>query len=312
MNSMHLLMGKIGRPECAPMQFAGQPSSMNTREIGADGAYPAYLNWEDQQHMRELAKRWKTGCKIRIRSGISARPAFGRPCGSSACRPPTSTASGGRRIWGAGRLASKHGLEAIDARVAGFMSRCTVDRYGSAREGASVERFVLASDAGVSLTVITYDDIANSNNDRVRPISEETFRIVSKRRDSAWRRFIGSSESNSSEGRSVIWRTQTRRRSRWRDRYWWAVRKISIRVRGVSRVIASRWVSGDMAIIDPPGDETLDGSLRTRHSCSQYPGGTRMDLAEPTGMKLCSDGLAFRGSRMFDAFVCLILKWTFR
>ena len=37
-----------------------------------------------------------------------------------------------------------------------------------------------------------------------------------------------------------------------------------------------------------------------------------MDLAEPTGMKLCSDGLAFHGSRMFDAFVCLILKWTFR
>ena len=60
-------------------------------------------------------------------------------------------------------------------------------------------------------------------------------------------------------------------------------------------MIASRWVSGDMAIIDPPGDETLDGSLRTRHSCSQYPGGTRMDLAEPTGMKLCSDGLAFHG-----------------
>ena len=29
-NSMHLLMGKIGRPGCAPMQFAGQPSSMNT------------------------------------------------------------------------------------------------------------------------------------------------------------------------------------------------------------------------------------------------------------------------------------------
>jgi hypothetical protein len=32
-----------------------------------------------------------------------------------------------------------------------------------------------------------------------------------------------------------------------------------------------------------------------------------MDLAEPTGMKLCSDGLAFHGSRMFDAFV---LKYT--
>jgi hypothetical protein len=34
---MHLLMGKIGRPGCAPMQFAGQPNSMNTRETGADG-----------------------------------------------------------------------------------------------------------------------------------------------------------------------------------------------------------------------------------------------------------------------------------
>ena len=31
---------------------------MNTRETGADGTYPAYLNWEDPQHMRELAKRW--------------------------------------------------------------------------------------------------------------------------------------------------------------------------------------------------------------------------------------------------------------
>ena len=57
-NSMHLLMGKVGRPGCAPFQFAGQPSSMNTRETGANGTYPAYRNWEDQNHMRDLAKRW--------------------------------------------------------------------------------------------------------------------------------------------------------------------------------------------------------------------------------------------------------------
>jgi ferredoxin-nitrate reductase len=58
-NSMHLLMGKIGRPGCAPLQFAGQPSSMNTREAGADGAYPAYRNWENPAHMQDLARLWR-------------------------------------------------------------------------------------------------------------------------------------------------------------------------------------------------------------------------------------------------------------
>lgn len=57
-NNMHLLMGKIGRPGCAPQQFAGQPSSMCTRETGADGTYPAYRNWEDRNHMLDLASRW--------------------------------------------------------------------------------------------------------------------------------------------------------------------------------------------------------------------------------------------------------------
>jgi ferredoxin-nitrate reductase len=57
-NSMHLLTGKIGRPGCAPFQFAGQPSSMNTRECGADGSYPAYRNWANPAHMADLAARW--------------------------------------------------------------------------------------------------------------------------------------------------------------------------------------------------------------------------------------------------------------
>jgi ferredoxin-nitrate reductase len=57
-NAMHLLMGKIGKPGSAPFQFAGQPSSMNTRECGADGSYPAYRNWDSRAHMKDLAKRW--------------------------------------------------------------------------------------------------------------------------------------------------------------------------------------------------------------------------------------------------------------
>ena len=75
-NSMHLLMGKIGRPGCAPMQFAGQPSSMNTRETGADGTYPAYRNWEDQNHMRDLAKRWNVPVELLGKRPVSAPQIF--------------------------------------------------------------------------------------------------------------------------------------------------------------------------------------------------------------------------------------------
>ena len=75
-NSMHLLMGKIGRPGCAPMQFAGQPSSMNTRETGADGTYPAYRNWEDANHMRDLAKRWNVPVELLGKKPVGAPEIF--------------------------------------------------------------------------------------------------------------------------------------------------------------------------------------------------------------------------------------------
>jgi len=75
-NSMHLLMGKIGRPGCAPMQFAGQPSSMNTRETGADGTYPAYRNWEDQNHMLDLARRWNVPVELLGKKPIGAPEIF--------------------------------------------------------------------------------------------------------------------------------------------------------------------------------------------------------------------------------------------
>ena len=70
---MHLLMGKIGRPGSAPFQFAGQPSSMNTRESGADGTYPAYRNWEDTAHMKDLAQRWNVPRRAaRQEAGVGA------------------------------------------------------------------------------------------------------------------------------------------------------------------------------------------------------------------------------------------------
>lgn len=75
-NSMHLLMGKIGRPGCAPFQFAGQPSSMNTRECGADGAYPAYRNWENRQHMTDLAARWNVRVELLGKKPVAAPEIF--------------------------------------------------------------------------------------------------------------------------------------------------------------------------------------------------------------------------------------------
>jgi ferredoxin-nitrate reductase len=75
-NSMHLLMGKIGRPGSAPLQFAGQPSSMSTRETGADGTYPAYRNWEDPNHMRDLADRWNVPTELLGKRPTSAPEIF--------------------------------------------------------------------------------------------------------------------------------------------------------------------------------------------------------------------------------------------
>jgi len=75
-NSMHLLMGKIGRPGSAPLQFAGQPSSMSTRETGANGTYPAYRNWEDPEHMQDLARRWNVPPELLGKKPVSTPEIF--------------------------------------------------------------------------------------------------------------------------------------------------------------------------------------------------------------------------------------------
>jgi ferredoxin-nitrate reductase len=57
-NNIHLLRGMIGRPGCGVLQFNGQPTAQNTRECGADGDLPAFRNWDNKEHVQQLADLW--------------------------------------------------------------------------------------------------------------------------------------------------------------------------------------------------------------------------------------------------------------
>ncbi|NUP51087.1 MAG: nitrate reductase, partial [Catenulispora sp.] len=57
-NNLHLLRGMLGRPGCGVLQMNGQPTAQNTRECGADGDFPGFRNWANEQHVSELAKLW--------------------------------------------------------------------------------------------------------------------------------------------------------------------------------------------------------------------------------------------------------------
>jgi len=57
-NNIQLLRGMIGRPGCAPFQMNGQPTAQNTRETGADGDLAGVRNWQNEAHVRELARLW--------------------------------------------------------------------------------------------------------------------------------------------------------------------------------------------------------------------------------------------------------------
>src|ERR671928_1402342 len=57
-NNVNLLRGMIGRPGCTVFQMNGQPTAQNTRETGANGAMPAFRNYENDAHMNELAALW--------------------------------------------------------------------------------------------------------------------------------------------------------------------------------------------------------------------------------------------------------------
>ena len=57
-NNIHLLRGMLGRPGAGVLQMNGQPSAQNTRETGADGDLPGMRNWDNPEHIRELAELW--------------------------------------------------------------------------------------------------------------------------------------------------------------------------------------------------------------------------------------------------------------
>ena len=57
-NNLHLIRGMLGRPGCAAFQMNGQPTAQNTRETGADGDLPGFRNWDNQDHIQQLAELW--------------------------------------------------------------------------------------------------------------------------------------------------------------------------------------------------------------------------------------------------------------
>ncbi|MFC7671129.1 molybdopterin-dependent oxidoreductase [Hymenobacter humi] len=57
-NNINLIRGLIGSPGNAILQMNGQPTSQNTRECGADGDLPGFRNWDNPDHIRELARLW--------------------------------------------------------------------------------------------------------------------------------------------------------------------------------------------------------------------------------------------------------------
>jgi ferredoxin-nitrate reductase len=57
-NDLHLVRGMLGRPGAGVLQMNGQPTAQNTRETGADGDLPGMRNWQNPDHIRELADLW--------------------------------------------------------------------------------------------------------------------------------------------------------------------------------------------------------------------------------------------------------------
>src|SRR5215213_6955455 len=57
-NNIHLIRGMIGKPGCGVLQMNGQPTAQNTRECGANGDLPAFRNWDNIEHVEELAELW--------------------------------------------------------------------------------------------------------------------------------------------------------------------------------------------------------------------------------------------------------------
>ncbi len=63
-NNLHLLRGLLGKPGCGILQMNGQPTAQNNRECGADGDLSGFRNWENPQHVQELADLWHVDASV--------------------------------------------------------------------------------------------------------------------------------------------------------------------------------------------------------------------------------------------------------
>ncbi|QTZ91655.1 molybdopterin oxidoreductase family protein [Streptomyces auratus] len=57
-NNLHLVRGMLGRPGAGVLQMNGQPTAQNTRECGANGDLPGFRNWQNEEHIADLARVW--------------------------------------------------------------------------------------------------------------------------------------------------------------------------------------------------------------------------------------------------------------
>jgi anaerobic selenocysteine-containing dehydrogenase len=57
-NNLHLVRGMLGRPGAGVLQMNGQPTAQNTRECGANGDLPGFRNWDNDEHVADLARVW--------------------------------------------------------------------------------------------------------------------------------------------------------------------------------------------------------------------------------------------------------------
>ncbi|MDQ0259133.1 molybdopterin oxidoreductase family protein [Sinomonas atrocyanea] len=57
-NNVNIIRGMLGRPGCGILQMNGQPTAENTRECGGDGDLPAFRNWSNDEHVKDLARVW--------------------------------------------------------------------------------------------------------------------------------------------------------------------------------------------------------------------------------------------------------------
>lgn len=57
-NNLNLVRGMLGKPGCGIYQMNGQPTAQNTRECGADGDLPGFRNWNNPNHVKDLARVW--------------------------------------------------------------------------------------------------------------------------------------------------------------------------------------------------------------------------------------------------------------